>query len=143
MSPHIPRAELAQERCSVTHTETLQDRNTATRRGEYTQHRAIPSTARTGSRTPRCLSKPQPQKAALPLPAPHGPSRCRAPELSNHHLSPDPSAGFIVPSHALLPLSKSFLPASCFAESGPGLSSAPGWVRPPHLPCQSPRQGGR
>lgn len=41
------------------------------------------------------------------------------------------------------PHPKAPLPASCFAESGLGLSSAPGWVRPPHLPCQSPRQGGR
>lgn len=58
--PQIPRAEFAQEHCSITSTETLQDRNVATRRGEYTQHRAIPSTARTGSRTPWCQSKPQP-----------------------------------------------------------------------------------
>lgn len=108
------------------------------------EEKPLRTKACTGSKALQCPSKPQPWNRTLPLPAPYGPSRFRAPELSNHHLSPDPSAGFIAPSHTLLPLSKILLPASYFLQDLALASPPPpiGCVLPIHCAKASDRVGG-
>lgn len=132
--------------------------------GKSPLDRAISSKTCIGSKTHQCPSKQQPVKNVLPLPAPRGPSRDGAPKLSSHHLSPDPSAGFTVPSHVLLPLSIILFASLCRIWPWPllhpwlgvfsplpkppagcgGVTFPPGWLLPPSLQpqeLQSPRDG--